>query len=66
MGDEKNKDELPGDKGQFGADVETEDYETLPEPPGVETPGTPAGTERDDDEAAKTPGQHQEQGGMRS
>lgn len=65
MGDEKNKDELPGDKGQFGADVETEDYETLPEPPGVETPGTPAGTEQDD-EAARTPGQHQEQGGMRS
>ncbi len=54
MGETK-KDELPGDDGQFGANVETENYEPLPEPPGA-----PAA------EPAKTPGQHQEQGGMRS
>ena len=73
-------DKLPGNHGQFGADVETENYETLPDldatDPGTSQPGSqdveapvdqatvPAPDEADD--GAKTPGQHQEQGGMRS
>ncbi len=86
MGDTKKSgiDKLPGNHGQFGADIETENYETLPDldvadgdvagpgasGPGAKGPGVPGGggalPAPDDGDAAKTPGQHQEQGGMRS
>lgn len=80
MGDTRKPgiDKLPGNHGQFGADVETENYETLPdldvtEPARPETgsdaaPDGGAGVETPDGagNAANTPGQHQEQGGMRS
>lgn len=73
-------DKLPGNHGQFGADIETENYETLPDldvtGPGASGPGSqeavepgvgPAESAPDGaDDAANTPGQHQEQGGMRS
>ncbi len=68
-------DKLPGNHGQFGADVETENYETLPDldvgkpgSQGVEAPedGAAVPAPGGADDAAKTPGQHQEQGGMRS
>ena len=72
-------DKLPGNHGQFGADIETENYETLPDldvadgdvaDPGAKGRGVPGGggtlPAPDDGDAAKTPGQHQEQGGMRS
>ncbi len=83
MGDTKKagRDALPGNHGQFGANVETEEYEALPDmeasgaeesrPGDVEAPGEAEEpsvlpeTEGPGD-AAKTPGQHQEQGGMRS
>lgn len=81
MGDTKKPgiDKLPGNHGQFGADVETENYETLPDldvtGPGAAVPASqdvegaaaeatvPRSSDADD---AATPGQHQEQGGMRS
>ena len=73
-------DKLPGNHGQFGADVETENYETLPDldvtgpavsGPGSQEAGEPGGGSAESvpsgaDDTAKTPGQHQEQGGMRS
>lgn len=69
MGDTKKPvDPLPGNHGQFGADVETENYETLPDldvGSPAEAPAGEAAVPAPDD-AAKTPGQHQEQGGMRS
>ena len=76
MGDTKKPiDELPGNHGQFGADVETENYETLPDldvgEPGSGGGGAPADgaavpAPGGADDAATTPGQHQEQGGLRS
>lgn len=80
MGDTKKPriDKLPGNHGQFGADIETESYETLPDLD-VTGPGTAGPASRDVEGAAAeatvprsgggdadTPGQHQEQGGMRS
>jgi len=81
MGDTRKPgiDGLPGNHGQFGADVETENYETLPDLD-VTGPGTAGPASQDvEGEAAEatvprskdggdadTPGQHQEQGGMRS
>ncbi len=76
MGDTKKPgmDKLPGNHGQFGADVETENYETLPDPDvtgpasqDVEGDAAEATVPRSGgDDDADTPGQHQEQGGMRS
>ena len=81
MGDTKKSgiDKLPGNHGQFGADIETENYETLPDAdapdrgaagPDAEGPGVPGGggtlPAPGEGDAANTPGQHQEQGGMRS
>ncbi|MGI4977309.1 MAG: hypothetical protein ACRYG6_10235 [Janthinobacterium lividum] len=81
MGDTKKPgmDKLPGNHGQFGADVETENYETLPDLD-VTGPGAAEPASQDVEGAAAeatvprsgsgdeadTPGQHQEQGGMRS
>lgn len=72
-------DKLPGNHGQFGADVETENYETLPDLDAT-GPGAAGAASQDVEGAAAeatvpragggddtgTPGQHQEQGGMRS
>ena len=81
MGDTKKPgvDPLPGNHGQFGANVETENYETLPDlgvaegeaaGPGAKGAGVPGGggsaPAAGEDGAAATPGQHQVQGGMRS
>jgi len=86
MGDTKKPgiDRLPGNHGQFGADVETENYEALPDlevpdrdVPGPQEPGAASKEGVPGGEAlvpapdevggvAGTPGQHQEQGGMRS
>ncbi len=74
------RDALPGNHGQFGADIETEEYEALPDmeasgseeslPGDAEAPSEgEASVLPEPDapgEAAPTPGQHQEQGGMRS
>lgn len=65
MGDTKKPeaDPLPGNHGQFGADIETENYETLPDLEGSGPGARDAATPGDAEEA---PVQHQEQGGMRS
>lgn len=68
---------LPGNHGQFGADIETEGYEALPDleasgtaedlPGDVEAPSEDEPSVLPEaDEAEEGPGQHQEQGGMRS
>ncbi len=66
MGDEtKAPGNLPGNKGQFGANNATEDYKSLADHDGGDASAprpAPQGTESDE----ANPGPHQVHGGMRS